>query len=227
MAMKQCPGGHVYDDQKTPVCPYCTGSGNVGVTRPLAGAPPVQAPVFQAPPPQAPPPQSLPPQAPAFQPPPVNPAAASAPIPKTAPLQQSAPIPKTMPLESPETNKTMALNTNDMGIDPVRGWLICVDGEKKGKDFKIRSEKNYVGRQSSNEICLDFDNSVSREPNAIISYDCRNNKFFIQPGEGKNNVYLNDSLLLTPVELNEYDIIEIGKTKLTFRSLCNEKFKWD
>ena len=86
MAMKQCTNGHVYDDKKNPVCPYCTGSGNVGVTRPLGDAE----------------------EAPAF--------------PKTSPVAGSV-IPKTMPLDNPETNKTMALNLNEKGIDPVRGWL--------------------------------------------------------------------------------------------------------
>jgi len=190
MATKQCANGHVYDDQKTPVCPYCTGSGNIGVTRPLAGE--MQAPAF----------------------------------PKTSPVASSA-IPKTMPLDNPQTNKTVALNLNEKGIDPVRGWLVCVDGEKKGKDFKIRDGKNYIGRQSSNEICLDFDNSISKEANVIISFDARNNKFFIQSGEGKNNVYVNENLLLAPVELKDYDIIEVGQTKLIFRSLCNENFKWE
>jgi hypothetical protein len=190
MAMKQCTSGHVYDDAKTPVCPYCTGNGNVGVTRPLNAG--IAAPVF----------------------------------PKTSPVASSV-IPKTMPLDNPETNKTMALNLNEKGIDPVRGWLICVDGEKKGKDFRICGEKNYIGRLRSNDICLDFDNSVSKEANAVISYDSRGNKFFIQPGDGKNNIYVNDNLLLSPAPLKDYDMVEIGQTKLIFRSLCNDNFKWD
>jgi hypothetical protein len=190
MAMKQCASGHVYDDSKNLNCPYCTGGGNIGVTRPLTGG--MEAPAF----------------------------------PKTSPVASSD-IPKTMPLDNPETNKTMALNVNEKGINPVYGWLICTDGEKKGKDFKICNEKSFIGRQKSNDICLDFDNSISKEANAIISYDKRNNKFFIQNGEGKNNVYVNESLLLIPVELKDYDNMEIGQTKLIFRSLCNDNFKWE
>lgn len=150
----------------------------------------------------------------------------SAAFPKTSPVASSV-IPKTMPLDNPETGKTMALNINEKGLAPVKGWLICVEGEKKGRDFRICGERNSIGRQKSNDICLDFDNSVSKEINAVVSYDGRNNKFFLQPGEGKNNIYVNESLLLTPVELTEYDTIEIGRTKLVFRSLCNDDFKWE
>lgn len=207
MATKQCPNGHVYDDQRNPVCPYCTGSGDIGVARPLAG--PIEAPAFPKTGPVAAP---TPEAAPSF--------------PKTSPVAGSA-IPKTMPLNNPETNKTMALNVSDKGIEPICGWLICVGGDKKGKDFRIHGGKNHIGRQSSNEICLDFDSTVSKESNAAISYDDRNAKFFIQPGDGKNNAYVNNNLLLTPVELQEYDTIEVGKTKLIFRSLCNENFKWE
>ena len=189
MAMKQCASGHVYDDAKNVNCPYCTGSGNIGVTRPLAGVN----------------------ESPSF--------------PKTSPVAGSD-IPKTMPLDNPETNKTVALSVNEKGIDPVYGWLVCVDGEKKGMDFRICNEKSYIGRQKTNDICLDFDNSVSKEVNAIISYDKRNNGFFIQPSESKNNIYINESLLLNPVQLSDYDLIEIGQTKLIFRSLCGDAFKW-
>ena len=155
------------------------------------------------------------------------PAGADAPVfPKTSPAA-GAGIPGTLPLNNPEINKTMALGVNEKGINPVCGWLICVAGEKKGKDFRIVGEKNYIGRMPSNDICLDFDNSISKESSATVNYDMRTNKFFIQPGDGKNNVYHNGELLLAPAELKEYDTIEIGRTKLIFRSLCNNQFKWE
>jgi len=200
MAMKQCASGHVYDDQRNAGCPYCDGSGDVGVTRPLTQG-------FEAP--------EFPKTAPV-----------GGAVPKTTPVASSD-IPRTMPLDNPQTNKTMALNVNEKGIDPVRGWLVCLEGEKKGKDFGIHGEKNYIGRASSNDVCLDFDDSISKEANAVISYDSRNNKFFLQPGDGKNNIYVNEGLLLLPVEVHDYDVIELGRTKLVFRSLCNEGFNWN
>ena len=56
----------------------------------------------------------------------------------------------------------------------------------------------------------------------------KNNKFYIQIGEHqKNNVYLNDEMLLAPMELKENDVIEMGDTKLMFRPFCNDSFRWE
>src|SRR5262249_26846325 len=34
------------------------------------------------------------------------------------------------------------------GISPVVGWLVCVEGPDKGRDFRIHSEKNFIGRSA-------------------------------------------------------------------------------
>lgn len=206
MEMKQCANGHFYDASKNPQCPYCTGGSEIGVTRALGNENGIYktAGISYA-------------DAPAF--------------PKTAPISSTASsyvnnIPPTMPLNNPETNKTIALQVNEQGIDPVRGWLVCVNGKKKGKDFRIHSEKNFIGRSKSNDVCIDFDDTVSRECSVIVTYDARTNKFWLQSGDGKSNIYLNDNILLVPVELNSNDVITVGQTELMFMSFCNSKFKW-
>lgn len=210
MDMKQCPNGHFYDESKNLTCPYCNGGNDIGVTRPLGndGGFQATAPVGNF-------------EAPAF--------------PKTAPvgnafgsgMQQGNAIPITVPLNSPETNKTVALNVNEDGIDPVRGWLVCVTGKKKGKDFRLHSEKNFIGRSKGNDVCIDFDDTISKESHAIITYDIRSNKFWVQSGDGKSNIYLNDNIVLIPVEIKSNDILAIGKTELMFIPFCNDQFKWD
>ena len=201
--MQQCPNGHLYDDSKNSSCPFCSGSG-MNATVPLAQQPqPQPAPAVDA-------------------------------FPKTMPLNQPAPaaapqeIPQTAPVSS-SIGVTTYVNSvvNAQGIVEVRGWLVCLDGARRGEDFTIRGEKNTIGRGVTNDIKLDFDNSISKGVNAIIAYDSRNNKFIIAPGaDSKNNMYVNDELLMIPVEIRDYDIIEIGQTKMIFRSLCNEKFNW-
>lgn len=150
-------------------------------------------------------------------------------FPSTTPLDTGAnDFPKTAPVGTAfEPTQYKEEIVNDKGIVEVRGWLVCLEGEKRGVDFKILGEKNTIGRGSDNDIKIDFDSSVSKGVNAIISYDVRNNKFFVFLGESKNNIYVNNNLLMTPIELKDYDIIEIGNTKLLFRSLCNENFTWE
>ena len=200
MKMIQCKNGHFYDVGRSAECPYCQAGTDTIFTRPLD----VEAPAF---------PKTMP----------LDP---TAPQPISVTTQDSPAFPKTLPLSNPQTNATVPLQINDKGIDPVRGWLVCVEGKKKGKDFRIHSEKNYIGRAKSNDVCLDFDETIPRECSAILSHDARKNKFWLQPGEGKNNIYVNDDILLVPVELKAYDTILIGKTQLVFVPLCTDKFNW-
>ena len=216
MAMQQCPNGHLYDDAKNMSCPYCSNGNNINATVPLGDIPPHQmgdGNMFPATTPidnlggQG----YIPPQPQVAQPDPV--------------VQD---FPQTAPVGEPFAATTYKEDVvNESGIIEVRGWLVCLEGAKRGVDFKIRSEKNTIGRGNSNDIKIDFDSSISKGVNAIISYDMRNNKFFIFLGESKNNIYVNDQLLMTPIELKDYDIIEIGSTKMIFRSLCNDQFKWE
>ena len=200
-SMKQCEKGHIYDENAYSACPYCNQAGSAG-TRPLDNGGPD--------------------------------------FPKTAPLNAgSAPdFPDTLPLDAPEAPKaparpkkemsaTIALNVNETtGIQPVCGWLVVVEGDHKGESFVIHSEKNAIGRGSQFDVNLSFDKAISKEGDANITYDSRSKKFFVTLAAGKNNVYHNGNLLLTPEELKDYDTLEAGATKLVFRSFCNDEFTY-
>ncbi|MGN0164413.1 MAG: hypothetical protein ACI4EA_12685, partial [Candidatus Ornithomonoglobus sp.] len=101
MAMQQCPNGHIYDDSKNAVCPYCNNESDMGKTIPLDMA------------------SEIPPT-----------------------MMQEDPLPSTEPYNDPNYGRTTFVPDviNSKGIDPIRGWLVCLDGEKKGTDFRIHSE---------------------------------------------------------------------------------------
>lgn len=150
-------------------------------------------------------------------------------FPKTMPLNQQTE--DVRPVEKPaapkkEMSATVALNITDAGINPVRGWLVVIDGAKMGLSFVIHSEKNVIGRGAGFDVNLSFDKAASKEGDAIITYDVRKRLFYISPSVGKNNIYVNDNILLQPEGIKDYDIIEIGETKFVFRSLCNEEFTY-
>lgn len=206
MSMIQCPNGHLYDEAKNATCPFC--DGGVSPTLPLYGAP-KEAMDSDFPPTTFPGRGFVPP----------TPVA----------IGRDNMIPPTLPVD-PQGGKTTYPAYQEEGRqrgDAVRGWLVCLEGAQKGADFKIHAEKNSIGRGRENDIAIDFDTAVSKGVNAVISYDVKNNKFFIMQSNSKNNIYINDTLLLMPVELKDYDVLEIGETKLLFRSLCNENFTWE
>ncbi len=113
-----------------------------------------------------------------------------------------------------------------IGSNPVVGWLVCVEGNHFGEDFKLKAGKNFIGRSSNMDICLSGDTSVSREKHLIVLYDPSNNIFIVQAGESKELSYHNESLVLSPVELKPYDVLKVGATKLIFIPFCSDKFTW-
>ena len=123
--------------------------------------------------------------------------------------------------------KTRAVWNKRLGdIDPVVGWLVCIEGPDKGRDFRIHTEDNHIGRDPGMDIVIPGDDSVSHIKHARIRYNPRNHVFKLLLGDGRGIVYLNDDDLDEARQLNPYDRIEIGETKLLFVPFCGEHFTW-
>lgn len=112
-------------------------------------------------------------------------------------------------------------------FSPVTGWLVCTEGPAKGMDYRIRAGYNYIGRSEHMDICIRGDQQISREKHALIAYDHKKHVFFFGPAEGKSVVRINGEMVMNPTEINAYDVITIGETKLLFVPLCGERFNWD
>ncbi|MBI4906008.1 MAG: FHA domain-containing protein [Acidobacteria bacterium] len=151
---------------------------------------------------------------------------------KTRPVQQppavaEAPTPPASPATpaaAPGATKRVA--PKELGIDPVVGWLVCIDGKDKGRDFRIHTERNFLGRSANQDICITGDDTISREKHAILSFDPKKNEFWIQPGESSGLLYINGDAVYVPARLKDRDTIEVGQTRLAFLSFVNENFQW-
>ena len=122
--------------------------------------------------------------------------------------------------------KTVAYYDFDDAIPPV-GWLVCVKGTYIGHAFECRTGRNRIGRNPDLDISLTEDKSISREPHAILIYEPKERKFFIQAGSSDGLVYHNGSLLFGHQELSLYDRISLGKAEFIFLPLCGNQFTWD
>ncbi|MCM1060696.1 MAG: FHA domain-containing protein [Eubacterium sp.] len=126
-----------------------------------------------------------------------------------------------------DTGKTVGVFQKKMSFEPVVGWLVCVEGKERGKDYRIYGKNNTIGRDERSDICLKGDDSISRENHAKLAYDRKHNNFHIIPADGANPVYLNDEPVYVPEKLTANDILEIGELKLMFVPFCNDNFKWE
>lgn len=198
MELKRCPNGHYYDESKHSNCPYCKADVNMDI---VTGR--------------------------------IN---AKADMPETRPLHTApkspneAPEPKTMgksQVPAGAVNKTVGFYHKKVGIDPVVGWLLCIEGPEKGRDYRIKSGRNSIGRAENMDICITGDSTISRERHAIVAYDPKKNIFMLQPGDSREMCYINDEGVYTPLQLKAGDVVELGETKLKFYPACGEDFKWD
>ena len=121
---------------------------------------------------------------------------------------------------------TIRVGMGETRIDPVVGWLVCVHGPEKGKDYRIRSENNSIGRADEMYISIK-DNMVSRDNHAFITFDPQTNRFYLRPGEARGLVHRNGNVVFQAEELHPYDQILLGQTRLVFVPLCGEHFKWE
>ena len=113
------------------------------------------------------------------------------------------------------------------GFAPVVGWLVCIDGPDKGRDYRIHSGYNTIGRAPNMDICISGDVKISRNKHAMIAFDPDESVFFFGPMEAKNLVKKNGKLVMTPMEIQGYDVLTIGTSKFTFIPFCGEKFSWE
>jgi hypothetical protein len=112
--------------------------------------------------------------------------------------------------------------------DPVVGWLVVVGGPGLGSYRPIFEGNNTVGRSPGQRIPIDFgDDTISAEEQAYIRYDSSARSFLFVPNLAKTNVVsLNDKRPTGAVELNQMDVITMGRTQLVFVPFCGTDFDW-
>lgn len=125
-----------------------------------------------------------------------------------------------------ETGKTVAVLQKSMKAEPVCGWLVCIEGKEKGRDYRIEAKNNTIGRSEKMDICLKGDDTISRENHARLAYDVKHNAFHLIPAESTNSIYVNDEPVYVPTKLNAYDLIEFGESKFLFFPFCTDMFNW-
>ncbi|MEJ6949903.1 FHA domain-containing protein [Natronospora cellulosivora (SeqCode)] len=124
--------------------------------------------------------------------------------------------------------KTLAYWDQETGVNPVVGWIVCIEGPEQGKDYKIISEKNFIGRSEEMHIHIAEDESISRRNHAVISYNPKQRDFVLIPGQDTTGmIYINEEPVYAATEMSAYDVLEIGSSKFIFIALCGQHFEWE
>ena len=129
--------------------------------------------------------------------------------------------------EMEDEDRTTAYWSKDSVVDPVVGWITCIEGHDKGKDYRIVSERNFIGRGENMNIQILGDSMISRKNHCSISYNPKQRKFMLTPGDANGLIYLNGEAVYNTVELRAYSVIEMGESKFVFVNLCGDYFDWE
>jgi hypothetical protein len=111
--------------------------------------------------------------------------------------------------------------------DPVVGWLVCLEGPDRGRDFRLHGEKNFIGRAPHMDVCIPGDDTVSRERHGVVIFDPKKQVFWVLPGDASGLVYLNGEIVHSPTQIKRDDLLEIGQTKLVLIPFCGEQYSWN
>lgn len=204
MAITECGNGHLYDTNQYASCPYCNGGGNVinfgvGNAGNEMGNSDIRTTIGKT-------------------------AAISGYAGSGEPEKTVAP--EGYHRKSEEINKTVGVFSKKINLEPIVGWLVCVEGPEKGKDYHLWARINTIGRSEKMDVCIKGDQTISRENHARIAYDPKHNNFQLIPAESINNIYLNDEPVYIPAKLSAYDVIELGDSKMIFVPFCCDRFRW-
>ena len=120
--------------------------------------------------------------------------------------------------------RTISIFSSKGHFVPVVGWLVCTDGVEKGRDYRLVSGRNFIGRAYQMDVSIPDDKGISRENHCSVVYDPKTKKFCLVPGE--NVVFYNGEKITQPVDIEKYGEIKLGNTVLRFIPYCKEGVEW-
>lgn len=128
-------------------------------------------------------------------------------------------------LDTDDDEVTVRYFSDAHGGEPTVGWLVCTRGPERGRDYRIKTAKNFVGRSASMDISVSDDRQIFRERHFSIVYDPKGNEFYAVSGEGA--VTVNGENLINSKKLNDGDVLELGGSEFVFVPFCREGRVWE
>lgn len=123
-----------------------------------------------------------------------------------------------------DKEKTIGISSHRAEQKYTVGWLVCIQGTDKGRDFRLYAGFNRIGRGYDNDIVLK-DMQVSRENHCSVIYEEKKNRFYLMPEHG-NMVYRDKILLQQAEEITEGSVIQIGESELELVVFCRGERRW-
>lgn len=103
---------------------------------------------------------------------------------------------------------------------PAVGWLVCLNGRYKGKDFRIKEGKNTIGHEKNCDILLEEEYVSLRHANINHLRKDGENIFILVDLDSANGTFLNDNEEpISKEELVDNDKVVFGQTGFRFKCI--------
>ncbi len=129
-------------------------------------------------------------------------------------------------LAGDDDQRTVGFFSGAKGNDYVTGWLVCLEGPEKGRDYRLHHGFNRIGRSFTMDVQVIDDPAVTRENHCSVVYDDRQNQFSVIPSSGALTYY-NGQLLTGPERLKIGDEISLGNSRFELVPSCREGRIWE
>ncbi|MCR4846946.1 MAG: FHA domain-containing protein [Eubacterium sp.] len=141
-------------------------------------------------------------------------------------VMEQKPLKEHFHVDAVDEDVTVAMYSASKGNDFITGWLVCVDGPEKGRDYRIYHGINKLGRGDNMDIVIKDDVRISREKVCDIVYEMKKNKFYVCPSIN-GMIYMNGKMIGEPKEIVTGDRIVIGDSTFEFVAFCRGDKKWE
>ena len=128
-------------------------------------------------------------------------------------------------LGNADNDRTVGFYSSMKGNDFVTGWLVCIQGPERGRDYRLHHGFNKIGRGTDMDVFILEDEFISKNSHCSVIYEAKKSQFYISPSGG-NLTYLNGEMLTDSKPLKNGDLIVIGQTTLEFVPFCRAGRNW-
>lgn len=125
-----------------------------------------------------------------------------------------------------DDQRTVSFYSGAKGNDYVTGWLVCVEGPEKGRDYRLHHGFNRIGRDMEMDVQVTDDPAVSRKNHCSIVYDEKSRSFSVVPSPG-SLTYYKGQLLEKATRMEAGDEIRMGESGFVFIPFCGEGRTWE
>jgi hypothetical protein len=129
-------------------------------------------------------------------------------------IDSSASTPTATQIPAAVVRKTVVMA--DLHKAPLMGWVVILDGNDKGRDFRVRDGQNSLGSDPACNIVISHPTISGKHASLRV----QDGKFFLTDLGSTNGTYLNrDEKRIAREEIKDNALIRLGEVTLKFKCL--------